>query len=217
MEENIRLRIEQLIADAPDLREGDERGKVQSKLHAAQCKAWLIGALNVVRIIFDDPANLYRKEAESMGRAINEYYVHENVCELSELLSSLLTDIKLGLVSSVANRARAETFDEFLDHAEAYHKQGRKDQSGVIAGVVFEDSIRRICEKYSIPQKGQKLEDLISTLAKQGIISQAKAKRARAAAHVRTKASHAQWDEFDLSDVWTTIELTREISEKLGS
>ena len=36
-------------------------------------------------------------------------------------------------------------FDDFLDHGEAYLKAGRKDPAGVIAGVVLEDTIRRIC------------------------------------------------------------------------
>lgn len=215
MEENIQRRIEQLIAEAEELREGTESGRVKSTHHMARCKAWLLGALNIVRITCDQPENLYRKNAESIARP--DYLANESVCELGELLSSLLTDIRLGLVSSIANRAQAETFEDFLDHADAYHQDGRKNEAGVIAGVVFEDCVRRICDKFSITQKGQKLDDLISTLTKQGLLSQAKAKRARAAAHVRTKASHAQWDEFDVSDVRTTIELAREISEKLAS
>ncbi len=38
-----------------------------------------------------------------------------------------------------------------------------------------------------------------------------KAKRARVAAHVRTKATHAQWDDFHLNDVKVTIEFTEEL------
>lgn len=48
-------------------------------------------------------------------------------------------------------------------------------------------------------------------MVKNDIISQAKAKRARAAAHVRTKATHAQWDEFDNNDVQGTIDFTEEL------
>ncbi len=48
-------------------------------------------------------------------------------------------------------------------------------------------------------------------MTKKDIISQAKAKRARAAAHVRTKATHAQWDEFDLDDVKGTIDFTEDL------
>jgi hypothetical protein len=76
---------------------------------------------------------------------------------------------------------------------------------------VFEDSLRRVCRKHSIPDRGVKLDQLISELTAKGTLSPVKAKRARVAAHVRTKASHAQWDEFDLSDVEATIAFAREL------
>jgi hypothetical protein len=38
-----------------------------------------------------------------------------------------------------------------------------------------------------------------------------KAKRARAAAGLRTSAAHARWDEIGLSDVAQVIELTKEL------
>ena len=38
-----------------------------------------------------------------------------------------------------------------------------------------------------------------------------KAKRARAAAGLRTSAAHARWEEIDLSDVAPVIELTKEL------
>jgi hypothetical protein len=56
-----------------------------------------------------------------------------------------------------------------------------------------------------------KLDQLITDLTKAGEITDVKAKRARAAAHVRTKASHARWDEFELGDVVATIHFAREL------
>ena len=55
-----------------------------------------------------------------------------------------------------------------------------------------------------------KLDALISELSSNGILTAVKANRARAAADVRTKATHAQWDEFELDDVRAAISLTRE-------
>jgi len=130
---------------------------------------------------------------------------------MRSLLENLLADIEAGLLTSVANRAAAEAFDDFLDHAKNYLADEKKNESGAIAGVVFEDSLRRICRKNQIPERGEKIDDLISTLVKRDIITPTKAKRARSAADVRTKATHAQWDEFDLDDVRATIEFTREL------
>jgi hypothetical protein len=127
------------------------------------------------------------------------------------ILAALLTDAQHGLISSIADSARAETFDDFLDHATEYAKQNRRNEAGVIAGVVFEDSLRRICRKHGIHDKDVPLDNLISQLTQRDILSATKAKRARAAAHVRTKATHAQWDEFDIQDVNSCIEFSREI------
>lgn len=133
------------------------------------------------------------------------------VGELGEMLCHLLEDMDAGLLGSVADHARAETFDNFLDHGEAYLKDKRVQEAGVIAGVVFEDAVRRICRKHSITEQGVKLDTLISELVKVNALTEMKAKRARVAAGVRTKATHAQWNEFTASDVDEAITFTREL------
>ena len=52
-------------------------------------------------------------------------------------------------------------------------------------------------------------DNLISALSKANILSATKAKRARVAAHVRTKATHAQWDEFDEDDLSTAVGISK--------
>jgi hypothetical protein len=81
----------------------------------------------------------------------------------------------------------------------------------VIAGIVFEDTIRRICRVLGVAENGVKLDKLISELAKQDhpVLTSLKAKRARAAAGLRTSAAHARWEEIDLGDVAPVIELTK--------
>jgi polyhydroxyalkanoate synthesis regulator phasin len=81
----------------------------------------------------------------------------------------------------------------------------------VIAGVVFEDTIRRICRDSDLIDKGTQLEDLINDLVKKGKITSQQSKQAKVASHVRTKATHAQWDEFDLEGVSATIQITQRL------
>ena len=76
---------------------------------------------------------------------------------------------------------------------------------------MFEDTIRRICRVLEIPEKGVALDTLISELAKRDILTALKAKRARAAAGLRTSAAHARWEEIQLGDVKPVIEFTREL------
>jgi hypothetical protein len=78
-----------------------------------------------------------------------------------------------------------------------------------IAGVVFEDTIRRVYRDKITDDMGCKLEDMINDLAKNAVITGQQSKQAKVAAHVRTKATHALWDEFDLGGVTDTIQLTK--------
>jgi len=139
--------------------------------------------------------------------------VHHSVREFASVLTALLVDSRGGLLATVADCARAEAFDDFLDHVADYMRASKKNEAGVIAGVVFEDSLRRICRKHGIEEKGKKLDALISDLGARNLLTPVKAKRARASADVRTKATHAQWDEFELDDVRATIEFARELVE----
>lgn len=210
IENKIIQRIHELIEVGNQLRRGNSYGQQLNDKHGEQCSAWMAPAENIVQIICPNPESSYRKRVDQITRPAG-LMIPSSVGEFTDLLTNLLVDIEYGLLSSIVDRVRAETFDDFLDHAEFYLRDGKKNEAGVIAGVVFEDTIRKICDKNAILQKGIKLDDLISNLAKSDLISQTKAKRARAAAHVRTKATHAQWEEFGLEDVKSTIDFTREL------
>lgn len=211
IEEAVVGRINELLAEAQSLRQGTEHGQVRSEDQAQQCKGWMAAALNVVQLIITDPASGYRKMAEELAARKWGYVINQGVGELAQVLANLLKDAQAGLISSVADRARAEVFDNFLDHAKSYLAEGHSDRAGVIAGVVFEDALRRVCRKHSIEERGVNLDKLISELSSVNVLSPTKAKRARVAAHVRTKATHAQWDEFDTQDVRATIEFAEEL------
>lgn len=199
MDATIHARIEALVRKANEYWDDDDYESVG--------RAWLASALNIIEVLCPDESNSYRKQLKE----IEEWSPKHQIPVLGSILPYLAEDINAGLLISIADRATAETFDDFLDHAANYQDQGRAREAGVIAGVVFEDTVRRICGKHKIINKDVKLDDLISALAKRHVLTGTKAKRARVGAHVRTKATHAQWDEFDLADVSSTIEITREL------
>ncbi len=127
------------------------------------------------------------------------------------MMERLLEEIEGGLLTTIENHAIAVTFDDFLDHGAEYLKQGRKDEAAVIAGIVFEDAMRRICRVLGVPENGIALDTLISELAKRDVLTALKAKRAGAATGLRISAAHARWEEIQLSDVNPVIEFTREL------
>jgi hypothetical protein len=211
LKERIENKFRELIAQGNQLKIGSEHGQVRSEDHAYSCKGWLASAQNLVHLVVSSPKNPYQASVDSICSKERGYCIQESVGEVNVILQSLLNDINNGLLASVENQTKALVFDDFLDHAKACAKQDMKSEAGVIAGVVFEDAIRNICRNHGVEESGIKLDQLITELTKLDVISQIKAKRARVAAHVRTKATHAQWDEFEISDVRTTIEFTEEL------
>ena len=198
----VKERIENLIAQAAQLSKEQNRG--------AQM-AWLTAAENSVLLV--SPSSPYSLRAKNLALQadMSGALRSSSISQMAALLSRLLEEIEGGPLTTVENHAIAATFDDFLDHGAEYLKHGRKDEAGVIAGIVCEDTIRRICRVLDIGEKGVALETLISDLVNRDVLTALKAKRARAAAGLRTSAAHARWEEFEIGDVTPVIEFTKEL------
>jgi hypothetical protein len=206
IEDNIRRKIDILITRSTMLAPPGSY-LPRDTTHVAQCSGCITEALNVIGLAIPSPRNAYRDRIEKAAVPGN---VVQSVATIAEILRALLPDIDAGLLGDLGNKIRAETFDDFLDYAESYLKKSLKMESGVIAGVVFEDTIRRIYrDKITDDDKGKQVEDLINALARQNVITGQQSKQAKVAAHVRAKATHALWDEFDLAGVESTIQITK--------
>jgi hypothetical protein len=213
LEQAIRRKVEELLRRAAYLTSKDGFNDYN---YIGKCEGFITEALNIFEVAIPLENNAYRRrirelaEKTSLGAAVRTEAI-------AECLRTFLPDLDAGLIADFGNRVRAETFDDFLDHADEYCQQGDKPAAGVLAGVVFEDTIRRICRDKGITDKGQDLEQLINTLARQNIVTGQQSKQAKLAAHVRTKATHALWDEYDLDGVTAAIQLTRTfLREHLG-
>ena len=102
-------------------------------------------------------------------------------CKHSSEQTPILRSSRPAIASFAGFRSRL-SFDVQADIAHCVRSLRRL---GVfrIAGVVLENSLRRICRKYENDDKDVSLDNLISELAKRAILSSTKAKRTRAAAH----------------------------------
>jgi hypothetical protein len=198
----VKQRIEQLIAEAGEVLPTD----------GYRQKAWLIAAQHAVQLVCPSTSDPYHADAHRIIRNAVLPLWHL-VPQMAALLTRLLEEIEGGLLTTIENHAIAITFDDFFDHGAEYLKRGRKDEAAVIAGIVFEDTIRRICRALGVTENGVAMDTLISELARRDppVLTALKAKRARSAAGLRTSAAHARWDEIDLGDVGPVIELTKEL------
>jgi hypothetical protein len=196
---SVKERIEQLIERAPP------------EFQPANQLAWLIAAQNSVQLVCPSRSNAYCVQAERLLTQANRWLRPISVQEMAALLTRLLEEIEGGLLTTIENHSIAIIFDDFLDHGSEYLKQGRKNEAAVIAGIVFEDTLRRICRVLDIAENSVPLEALIAELVKRDVITELKAKRARAAAGLRTSAAHARWEQIQLGDVNPVIEFTKEL------
>jgi hypothetical protein len=211
--EAITKRIDQLLDAARNI--DSSRFMLQSPLlptPASTCAGWLAAADHLIRTACPSPDSAYRFHAQSIfTEKVNPSDPRESVASLAGILRRLKEDISAGLLVSLENRVSGETFDDLLEHAEQYLTEKRKEPAAVIAGVVFEDTIRRVCRLHQIDDAGKTLEPMINALKAKSVLSKIMGKSAVAAADLRTSATHARWDEFTLDDVAPAIAFTRRL------
>jgi len=190
----------------------------------------------IVEFIIDENTQKYQKWISSVANLLNVIYLHDSYyveeCErlitdktLKSALTSYIVQRMFGLLeaahedwkSGFANKLEftiaAATFDDFLDHAEQYHKSNKKKESAVLGSAVLEDTIKKIASKSNISAAGQSLEELINALVKKGVFTPVKSKRVKVWASVRNHTFHAEWDKFDIRDVGELIKGLRELIE----
>jgi len=220
--DEIKRRIQELVAQVPSLvgRVNDGDYLVDAQALGA-CLGWIAAAYHEVQLACSVmPDSAYVTHADEVRRVARQqgYTAHQSVFEFAELLKQLLVDIDRGLLASVEQQVSSVTYDDLLDHAQAYLADGRKDPAGVIAGVVFEDTIHRLCVANGIEHASKTLDPLINALATARHLQGLEAKEAKTATGLRTSATHARWDEFNTEQVIAVIAFTRRmIREKLSA
>lgn len=182
----------------------------------AKAQGWCVSAASVIHAVVADPKHPYRTEARMQVASV-DMDLDGAVSVLLGMLQHVQQDFEAGLLNLEA-RVSAQTFDDLLDHADAYLGQKRHEPAGVLAGVVFEDTVRKLCDKHGILQDGIPLENLLSELVKKSVMTPFERKEASTAAALRTSATHARWAEYGLVQVGPVIDFTRRlIREKLAS
>jgi len=212
-------RISELISTSSNVVREDQYGILRDSKTVGDCLGWISAAAQIVHIACrEDSHSPYLAEAlriqeRAPGKGISAAV---EVRAMAALLQQLHTDIGGGLLVSLERRVSAETFDDLLDHASSYLKEDRKEPAGVIAGVVFEDTIRKLCNSNSISTEDKTLEPLINALTAAGVFDKLEGKEARVAQGIRTSATHALWNEFQADQVEYVIKFTRRLlREKL--
>ena len=215
LEDNIRQQFNELCSSGNKL---SKQPLTNTELYACdqyvhQCQAWLAAAQNLTHLIFANTSNPYKTRIDKLCELHtgSGWAFAIAVGSVTAILEQLMDDLDKGLIPSIQNQIKALIFDDFLDQARKLAIDKKLRESGTLTSIIFEDSIRTICRNNDIEERGNKLDDLISQLAKKDVLNVIKAKRARAAAGVRNKCLHAQWNDVDLSDINSTIKFIEQL------
>jgi hypothetical protein len=116
-------------------------------------------------------------------------------------------DFEGGYLRSIRSLIHAELFDEELEQARELQTSGYKSAAAVVAGVVLETTLRKLCGDMSIPVG--KLDKMNADLAKAGLYDTLIQKRVTMLADIRNKAAHgntASFNDADVSDMIAQVE-----------
>jgi len=180
-------------------------------------QAWLSSVANLIQQV-TTPNSLYRTQ---LTRILSDEQLtggipSSTIQKLFGLLQSLNAEAEAGLLGTLEYRIVASAFDEFLDHADAFHKSGKLKEAAILGSAVLEDSVKRVAAKNSVPATGLSLEPLIDALVTAEVLKPVQAKRLKTQAAVRNHAFHAEWEKLTLKDVGLLIAAVRDlISEHL--
>lgn len=177
-----------------------------------EIQAWMTSAANLISLT-TPPASNFRDVLERI--TTNDQLLGGVpwvlVQKMQGLLRSIREEATHGLLRRLEDVVVATAFDDFLDHADAFHRGNKAREAGVLAAIVLEDTLKRIAQRHGVQGSGQSLEPLIDELTKAGVFTTVKAKRIKAYAGVRNPALHAEWDKFDIRDAGDLIAGTRDL------
>ena len=165
---------------------------------------WKVKARNLLSKACGKESEHYRDfEKYEVGMVTN--YVIMN--RLKAVFLAAKEDYEGGYLNSMRNLVQAEVFDNELEQASELHDAGYKLPAAVVAGVVLETTLRRMCTDRSIPIG--KLDKMNADLAKTGAYNSLVQKQITALAGIRNSAAHGHPEEFTDSDVANMVSQIR--------
>jgi hypothetical protein len=216
---NISKIIEQLtnlIAEWEILRRWNEYWQTLSQEHEQKCEGFLSQIYAFVSQNIKSH-NWYHISIIKITNGNHSFTIPQAVGSIVEILKRLKSDIENWFLKWFESQISAEIFDNFLDHWEQYLNNDMKNEAGVIIGITFEDSIRKLARLIGINENWVKIDLIISQLQESNTISPIEAKRARSSAAVRTSAAHTRWEEFTKNDVESCLKFTKELISKMDN
>lgn len=178
--------------------------------------SWLNSTSNLIKLVCP-PQSIFVSNLESIlsdshFRTGSSTPTH-TIQKVLGLLESAHNEFKDGMLHNFEYSVLSEAFDDFLDHAESFHKGGKKNEAAILSSIIFEDTIKKIAKKNNIDPSGLSLEPLITELSKARIFTPVATRRIKGFSGLRNSTFHAEWDKFEIDDVGEFIKSLKKIIE----
>jgi hypothetical protein len=176
-----------------------------------KAEEWVTSCVSFLGRVMGTDSEHYQRIQKHSEQIVQHHYATMALA----VLSSAYDDYKGGYLFEAIKRIRAEVFDDFLEQAEHFLKDGYFGVSAVLTGSVLEDKLRKLCAQKSIVvPEPPKLDLMNSELAKAGVYDKLVQKKVTWLADIRNKAAHGKWSEFSEQDVVEMLRATRRFVEE---
>ncbi|MCF2855912.1 hypothetical protein L1286_00385 [Pseudoalteromonas sp. SMS1] len=175
----------------------------------AEVSSWVTRLGQLIRKLYGENSQHYSNferaiSSESFYVIHSDWYGH--ISQVQGIALTVKHDVENGLIGSIKGLLQAEIFANFLEIGEHLLSEGYKDAAAVTIGAVLEDGLRELCKKNDIAivkPNGAPLtiEPLNTELAKNEVYSKLTQKQITSWAHIRNKAAHGQYGEYDKTQV----------------
>jgi hypothetical protein len=146
-----------------------------------------------------------------------EFGSHVNPPHQLPVLKAIRDDFVNGFLDNLGEQIEAEIASDYMGQAEQLLSEGQSGKydhvpAAVLCGAILEHALRKLCAHQTpkiatVKPNGQllTLDPLIVALKKADVIKQTEAAQLSSWAHIRNKAAHGEFDEFNRQQVEVMI------------
>jgi hypothetical protein len=157
---------------------------------------WATSVLSLLHTIFGMDSPQFQNFSEHYKKYLGYSYNFE-ICR--GIFSSAKEDYESGYLFTIRGLIKAEDSIDILEQATELLKSGYKDPACILIGVSLEIALKELCVRNEISIG--KLDSMNSELCKKGIYNTGMQKQITAWAHLRNKAAHGEWNEYNDADI----------------
>ena len=188
----------------------------------AEVTTWVTRIGQLIRRLYGEKSQHFQSYSSAL--ATNDFYnLHSNWnAHLSQMVGVAKTiehDLAAGLLSDFKALVQADVFADFLEMGEYILNEGYKDAAAVIIGSVLENGLRKLSERNGLPLtadsgKPLTIEPLNTALAGKGVYSKLVQKQITSWAHIRNKAAHGEFGEYNKEQVQMMLMFVQNFSSE---